>query len=427
MLSRSGLLEKLIEDSNFDHHDQEASSTPSSFLQLHDLPGGAKAFELVAKFCYGVKTELSSSNAVALRCASEYLQMTEDFGEGNLISLIEAFLDDIFTNWSDSLKALETCEEVQSFAEDLHIVSRCIDSLATKACSDPSLLINWLGPPDQNDVKNPKTTALWNGILCAHHDNQTKPPIPSGEEWWFDDVSFLSLPLYKRLISAIEVRGVVKPETISASIIHYAKKYLPLMNTQTSLNDYNYVNTGAPISEADQRNLLEGIVGLIPNKKGVTSSKVLLRLLRVAMVLHASPSCRENLEKRIGAQLDQALLVDLLVPNMGYSVETLYDVDCVQRILDHFMAVEEAMLGDQEQGQVVSSSTSAAEANDTMTPVTMVANLVDGYLAEVAVDVNLKLPKFQALAAVIPDYARPVDDGLYKAIDVYLKVIIQNH
>jgi hypothetical protein len=32
------------------------------------------------------------------------------------------------------------------------------------------------------------------------------------------------------------------------------------------------------------------------------------------------------------------------------------------------------------------------------------------------------LPKFQALAASIPDYARPLDDGLYHAIDVYLKV-----
>ena len=54
----------------------------------------------------------------------------------------------------------------------------------------------------------------------------------------------------------------------------------------------------------------------------------------------------------------------------------------------------------------------------------MVAKLMDGYLAEVAPDTNLKLPKFQALAAVVPDYARPVDDGIYRAIDIYLKVHI---
>ncbi|KAM0065328.1 putative NPH3 domain-containing protein [Helianthus debilis subsp. tardiflorus] len=51
----------------------------------------------------------------------------------------------------------------------------------------------------------------------------------------------------------------------------------------------------------------------------------------------------------------------------------------------------------------------------------MVANLVDNYLAEVASDVNLKLEKFQSLAATVPDYARPRDDGIYHAVDIYLK------
>jgi len=51
-----------------------------------------------------------------------------------------------------------------------------------------------------------------------------------------------------------------------------------------------------------------------------------------------------------------------------------------------------------------------------------VANLIDSYLAEVAADVNVKLPKFQSLATVIPDHVRTLDDGLYRAIDIYLKV-----
>lgn len=54
----------------------------------------------------------------------------------------------------------------------------------------------------------------------------------------------------------------------------------------------------------------------------------------------------------------------------------------------------------------------------------MVAKLIDGYLAEVAPDINLKLPKFQALAAAVPEYARPLDDGLYRALDIYLKVYL---
>ncbi|XP_007027338.2 PREDICTED: BTB/POZ domain-containing protein At5g03250 [Theobroma cacao] len=405
LLSRSGLLSKLIEESS--------SGDGSSFsLRLNDIPGGAKAFELISKFCYGVKIELTALNVVSIRCAAEYLQMTDDYGDGNLVMQTESFLNEVLGNWADSIRALETCEEVLPYAEELHIVSRCIDSLAMKACADPSLF-NW-PLPGRVTKRSPENIGLWNGISTA-----TKTQ-PTGEDWWYEDVSFLSLPLYKRLILAIESRGM-RPENIAASVVHYARRYLPLMNRQSSFNDANHVNPGTNISnpsEADQRALLEEIVGLLPNKKGVTSSKFLIKLLRTAMVLHASPSCKENLEKRVGAQLDQALLVDLLIPNMGYS-ETLYDIDCVQRILDHFMLVEQAAAITTppcivEEAQLMNGS-------DSLTPMTMVATLMDGFLAEVAPDVNFKLPKFEALAATIPDYARPLDDGLYHAIDVYLK------
>lgn len=358
--------------------------------------------------------ELTTLNVVSLRCAAEYLRMTEDYGEGNLIAQTEAFLNEVFSSWTDSIKALETCEEVLPCAEEIHIVSRCIDSLAMKACADPNIFN--ITTSGQTDAQSQESIVVWNGISTA-----TKRQ-PKGDDWWFEDVSFLNLPLYRRLILAVESRGM-KPEIVAASLVHYAKRYLPLMNSQSSFNNANHINPGTTVSipsEADQRVLLEEIVALFPNKKGVTSPKFLLRLLRTAMVLHASPSCRENLEKRVGAQLDQAVLVDLLIPNMGYSVETLYDIDCFQRILDHFLSTHhDATISASpcivEEGQFMSGT-------DTLTPITMVASLVDGYLAEVAPDVNLKLPKFEALAATIPDYARPLDDGVYHAIDVYLKV-----
>jgi hypothetical protein len=52
-----------------------------------------------------------------------------------------------------------------------------------------------------------------------------------------------------------------------------------------------------------------------------------------------------------------------------------------------------------------------------------VAKILDSYLAEIAPDANLKLTKFIALAEILPEYARVVDDGLYRAIDIYLKVM----
>ncbi|MDV3166687.1 MAG: hypothetical protein Q8807_03500, partial ['Waltheria sp.' little leaf phytoplasma] len=51
-----------------------------------------------------------------------------------------------------------------------------------------------------------------------------------------------------------------------------------------------------------------------------------------------------------------------------------------------------------------------------------VGKLIDGYLEEIARDPNFSLASFINLSQSIPDFARPVHDGLYKAIDMYLKV-----
>lgn len=325
--------------------------------------------------------------------------MTEDYVGSNLISRTEHFLDEVLSNWADSIRALEACEEVLPQTEELHIISRCIASLASKSsCSDPTLL------------GGPSSGPFWNGI-----GSESRPDSMT-EGWWYEDVSFLKLPLFRRLILEFGAYGI-KPEKISGSIMHYAHKHLPLIGRQPS----NRFSDGPGLSDEDRKDYLEEIVDLLPQQKGVTPAKFLLNLLRTSMMLHATETCRENLEKLIGAQLDGALLEDLLIPNMGYSSETLYDIDCVQRMLDHFMASE----GEEnplppssnfDDGQLIEGSSS-------LTPMTTVANLIDSYLSEVAPDVNLKLTKFQSLAVVIPDYARPLDDGLYRAIDIYLKVI----
>lgn len=376
-------------------------------LQLSDLPGGAKAFELVAKFCYGVRFELTPLNVVALRCASEYLQMTNDYGEENLVLQTESFLNEVFSNWTDTVKALETCEEVLSYAEELHIVSRCINSLAMKACSD-SKLLNWPVMENGNDKDD-----VWNGISTG-----SKSQTMVTDDWWYEDVSFLSLPLFKRLIQAVEAGGM-RAENISGALIFYAKKYVPLMNRQSNFKDVTHAKSGSTPSEADQRALLEEIVELLPKQKGVTETRFLLRLLRTAMMLQASPSCRVNLEGRVGLQLDEALLDDLLIPNIGYTVETLYDIDCFQRILDHFLLIDQASAA---VSPCIMEENQLLEGSQSLASITRVANLVDSYLAEVAPDVNFKFPKFQTLASGIPEYARPVSDGIYRAIDIYLKV-----
>ncbi|KAL5977395.1 hypothetical protein ACLOJK_021741 [Asimina triloba] len=402
LMSRSGLLERLIGEALNERKGD-------CVILLPDIPGGIQSFELVARFCYGVKLELTAANVVCLRCAAEYLEMSEEYGEGNLISQTEFFLNQVVVrSWKDSIKALQTCEDVLPYAEDLHIVRRCIDSLATKACTDPNLF----GWPmmERGPMQSPGGSVLWNGISTGARLRNVN------SDWWYEDVSSLSLPLYKRLTAVMESRGI-KQETLAGSLAFYAKRYLPGLNRRHSLNESSSRIARTP-SEEEQKRLIAEIDGLLPMQKGVMSTKFLVGLLRTAMLLHVGSSCVSNFEKRIGMQLDQASLEDLLMPNLSHATETLYDVECVQRILEHFLTVEQETGGASpcsiDNGQLMGSPSLTP-------PITMVAKLIDGYLAEVAPDVNLKPLKFQTLAAAVPDYARPLDDGLYRAIDIYLK------
>ncbi|KQK10073.1 BTB/POZ domain-containing protein At5g03250 [Brachypodium distachyon] len=442
LLSRSGVLQRLI--SEYHPLSDGAGVAGMCTLQLDDIPGGAKAFELAARFCYDVKIELSAQNVVCLRCAAEYLGMTEDYAEGNLIAQAESFLSrDVLASWKDAIRALETCEgAVLPAAEDLRIASRCITALATKACATDASAASasacaWAPKKSASLDCGRVDPALWNGIGSGDHTPRAAS-AGNSVDWWYEDVSFLSLPMFKRLIQAMEAKSM-RPESIAGAIMFYASRFLPGLRPNTSSGFSNAaaaaeecISITTPraagangLSEGEQRQFLEEIVALLPARKGVASTRFLLGLLRTAMLLHASPLCRENLERRIGAQLEDASLDDLLVPNLGYTVDTLYDIDCVQRILDYFMSSTDGVGTGYttpalaEEGSLLGVPQACTPS--TQSPIAMVAKLMDGYLAEVAPDTNLKLPKFQALAAVVPDYARTVDDGIYRAMDIYLK------
>ncbi|CAH9107312.1 unnamed protein product [Cuscuta europaea] len=400
LLSRSGFMERLIAEAPTEGENSHCTIT------LHDVPGRARTFELVAKFCYGMKLELTAANVVPLRCAAEHLVMSEEYGEGNLISTTESFLNQVvIRSWKDSLKALQSCDDVLAHAERLNIPKRCIDSLAAKACTDPNLF-GWPVMEHGGPMQSPGGSVLWNGISTGARPKSCSP------DWWYEDASTLSLPIYKRLVSAMDSRGI-NQEIVAGSLSYYARKHLPGLNRHQTT-----VGMGPTLSEDEQKVLLEEIDSLLPMQKGLVPPKFLFGLLKTAMILRANPTCISNLEKRVGMELDQAALEDLLMPNFSHSMETLYNVDCVQQVLEHFLAMDRVGGGESptcsiDDGQLMGSPS--------LTPITMVAKLVDGYLAEVAPDVNLKLPKFQSLAAAVPEYARPLDDGLYRAIDIYLK------
>ncbi|KAL2342069.1 hypothetical protein Fmac_010009 [Flemingia macrophylla] len=422
LVSRSGKLSRII---------YESRSLDLNKIVMDDIPGGAEAFELAAKFCYGIAVDLTAGNISGLRCAAEYLEMTEDLEEGNLIFKAEAFLSYVvLSSWRDSIVVLKSCEKLSPWAENLQIVRRCSESIAWKACANPKG-IRWSYTGRTAKISSPK----WNDIKDSSPSrNQQVPP-----DWWFEDASILRIDHFVRVITAIKVKGM-RFELVGAAIMHYATKWLPGLISDTAIlgdeasncsisnssssggsswkSGLHMIVTGtrddtSSLQAKEQRMIIESLVSIIPPQKDSVSCSFLLRLLRMAIMLKVAPALVTELEKRVGMQFEQATLADLLIPSYSKG-EAMYDVDLVQRLLEHFLV--------QEQTESSSPSRkSFSEMGCILNAKARVARLVDSYLTEVSRDRNLSLTKFQVLAEALPESARTCDDGLYRAIDSYLK------
>ncbi|KAE8773261.1 BTB/POZ domain-containing protein [Hordeum vulgare] len=207
----------------------------------------------------------------------------------------------------------------------------------------------------------------------------------------------------------------MSPESIAGSLAHYARRHLSGLNRRDVGGGTASDTTSSDDVVGEQRVLLEEIVALLPAEKGVATTRFLLGMLRTATILHAGAACRDVLERRAGEQLEEAALEDLLIPNTTYSTDTLYDVDCMQRMLEQFVLSNTTTYAD-PLPEITADETPPGELMLAST----VAKLVDGYLAEVGMDANLKCSQFQQIAALVPDYVRSLEDGLYRAIDNFI-------
>ncbi|GMH11762.1 hypothetical protein Nepgr_013603 [Nepenthes gracilis] len=382
--SKSGRLQRLI---------LKASEENSDEIIMDDLPGGAKAFEICAKFCYGMTVTLNAYNVVAVRCAAEFLEMTEDVDRGNLIFKIEVFLNSsIYRSWKDLIIVLQMTKSLLPWSEDLKIVSRCIDSTAAKTSVDP-MKVTW---------SYNRKLVTWNKTV--DQGNVESVPI----DWWVEDICELEIDLYKRVMIAIKSKGKTDGTVIGVALMTYAVRWLP--DSVEALISDDHI----------QRNkcLIETIICLLPSDKGLgCSCSFLLKLLKAAVLVEAEGSAREDLVKKISLKLDKASVSDLLIP-ARFPQTTVYDVELVHCIVERF-AIHEKHRSDIEivekaekgTGDLVSARVSWIN----------VGRLVDAYLVEIADDSNLLLSSFISLSKLIPESARPIHDLLYRAIDIYLK------
>lgn len=430
LLSRSGLLNRLV---------FESRDTEKDHIKLVDLPGGSEAFELAAKFCYGVAVELMPSNVGSLRCAAEYLEMTDDLEEGNLVAKTEAFLSFVvLASWKDSITVLQSCKELLPWAESLQIVQRCSESIAWKACTDPKG-IRW----SYTGTASKKQLSPISKALPVVDDPENAIP----QDWWFEDVCVLSVDYFFRIINAIKAKGP-RPDLVGAAIAYYAVKWLPGL-----LKDRNYVDESfrgfelsaksprsaledsfqgfgqsarspprdfdnIEESQSNNKMLLETILSMLPSQRDSVTCNFLLRLLRAANVLQVDTSLCRELERRVALQLDQASLQDLLVLSSSLSSETAFDVDVVRQIFQYFVLQDHSMLEGIAKSPRLESGVLQAPSTSVKGKV---AKLLDGYLAEVACDPQFSLTSFQILIDTLPENARPCHDGLYKAVDNYFR------
>ncbi|KAK8970115.1 BTB/POZ domain-containing protein [Platanthera guangdongensis] len=398
LISKSGKIARIVEGL------QDAKDDAQ--ILLEGCPGGSDVFLIAAKFCYEIKVKFKPENILVVYLAADFLEMTEEYSEDNMLAMAQNYINKkILLSWNGCISALRSSQNRILEAENLPIVRKCLVALSVMACRDPSLIGR---PTMHGSLLSPGGSILWNGI----HTGATLRSTIS--DWWFEDASSLSFPIFKKFIETINERGIRSLDVFGA-LMFYAMEYLPGLDRWQNKQGGRRIGRPSLDPEVvDRKALIEGIAELLPENKGKLSCSFLLGILRLAMILDADLLCKESLERKIGIQLELATLDGLLIPNFLGS-DDLYDTDCVERIIRHFLSFQSLKIAP------FSASTSHPAVPPSSNLLSSAARLVDDYVAEVASDVNLKPEKMQSLLESFPEYLRELDDGIYRALDIYFK------
>ncbi|KAL6494322.1 hypothetical protein OROGR_031122 [Orobanche gracilis] len=336
----------------------DLKESKASKLNLSAIPGGSHAFEQAAKFCYGMNIDLTTSNIAAL--------------------------------------------------QEINLVGRMINAIADNAYKEQ----------------------LTSGLLKLEHNFSCKL-VPESETpfgWWGKSLTLLNLDFFQRVLSAIKMKGL-KQDIISRILIYYAQNSLHGLVVRDSQS-----MKGNNMSDLDmqkkQRVAVETIISLLPTqvRNSTVPMAFLSSLLKSAIASSTAASCRSDLERWIGLQLDQAILEDILIPSNSNenNYSPLYDSDTVLRIFSIFLNLEEDEDDNTNNNPTMDESEMAYDFDTPDFPkqssLIRVSKLLDNYLAEIALDPNLTPSKLTALAELMPDHARMVSDGLYRAVYTFLKV-----
>ncbi|MFS8010855.1 putative transcription factor interactor and regulator CCHC(Zn) family [Helianthus anomalus] len=331
LVSKCGYIKKLLSDTK---------NADLSVVEIPDIPGGPEGFELAAKFCYETHIELSTSNIPMARCVAEYLEMTEKYSTGNLVSVTEAYLNDTgLTSLSRVASILQCSGNLLPISDRVKLIDRCVEVIAFMVT-------------DKSRV--------------------------SLVDWWAEDLIVLRIDIFKTVLVALVSKGF-KQFALAPVLTLYAQKRLR---------------------------------GL---KKTAISISLLSMLLRAAKYLDTMVACRLDLEKRMGLQLGQAVLDDISIPSCCFDGDTMFDVDTIQQIVLNYFEYNSTGLDDVNYDLNFVPPLQSDDEN--------VGKLMESFLAKIASDRNLLVSKFISFAECIPVEVRVTEDGMYRAINIYLKLL----
>lgn len=236
-----------------------------------NFPGGADTFETIALLLYGSSSSSSlvdPLNVASLRCAAEFLHMREDY---NLCERFDVYLNQvILQSWNDTLIVLQTCHSLLPWAEDLLIVTRCIEALAFMACME---------------ILDP--------------DRRAEQPQGITPDLWIQDVIALPLAFFKRLIASLRRQGM-REKYVTPILLFHAHKWVL-----------------SPIRCDDEsRKNLQGVIDLLPAGGGSKASRVIpvrfyLSLLSASVELRLRNDSVEKLQNQTASLLHLAQPQDL--------------------------------------------------------------------------------------------------------------------
>ncbi|XP_064983070.1 BTB/POZ domain-containing protein At5g47800-like isoform X1 [Musa acuminata AAA Group] len=379
LLLKCGLIQRLC--SNADN--ETGQPIP---IALHDIPGGDEAFELCAKFCYGITINLSAHNFVAAISAAKFLRMTESVAKGNFIAKLDLFFEScILLGWKDSIMTLQSLWRHSGWSDDHRRMQPCMNSVIEKILIHPSQ-VAW----------------SYSYTRPGYTKKQQRSAAP--KDWWTEDVSELDLDIFRSIISTIRSTKKFPPALIGEALHVYAFKHLPSPLEFQEQAQSSSARTDDILNK--HQRVLEAIVSMIPTEPGSVSASFLFRLLKIACYVGASTSTKAELIRRSGRQLDETTASDLLIPST--TDPRSHDISTVTAVLESFLLQFRRHMPREETERMIMS-------------MTKVGRIYDDYLQIIASDSTLPVSKFIELAESLPEMAREEHDGLYQAIDTYLK------